>query len=165
MNRLPPQDLTAEKAVLGSIMLRSGALTEIEDVLTPESFYVEKHRLIFNTMLALFTKNEPIDLLSVSTRLKEKSLLENIGGRSYLASLVEEVPASTNIKHYAGIVAKKAMLRALIESGDYISEIGFNEALDIEDVLDRAEKRIFGVVNQPRQNRVTSIGEKISGAW
>jgi len=165
MARIPPQDLDAEKAVLGSIMLRPGALAEIEGVLSPDSFYSEKNRLVFGIMLSLFAKNEPIDLLSVSARLKENKILDNIGGRSYLAELVEQVPASTNVKHYAGIVAKKALLRALIESGDYISEIGFNEAIDIEDVLDKAEKRIFGVVSQPRQSQVISIGEKVNSAW
>ena len=90
--RVPPQNIDSEKAVLGSIMLRKDAMHEIEDVLTPDSFYAEKHKIIFNAMLDLSSKNEPIDVLSLSTKLGEQKLLENIGGNKYLAELVNVVP-------------------------------------------------------------------------
>jgi len=165
MNYNPPADNEAEKATLGSMMIRQGAMAEIEDVLTSESFYSNKHRLIFETMQNLFAKNEPIDLMTVSARLKEKNILDDVGGRSYLAELVENVPASTNVKHYAQIVARKALLRNLINAGQHIAELGFDEAKDIDDILDQAEKKIFHVVTSPKSAKVVSIGEKVTGAW
>src|SRR3989344_8244883 len=117
--RIPPQSINSEQAVLGSIMLRKDAMHEVEDVLNPDSFYVEKHKIIFQAMLDLSVKNEPIDLLSLSTKLAEKKLLDNIGGNKYLAEILNIVPSSTNVKHYADIVQKKYVLRSLIEAGDY----------------------------------------------
>src|SRR6185436_20882389 len=108
--RIPPQNLDSEKAVLGSIMLRPNALFEIEDQLSSDSFYSERHRIIFKAMLDLSVKHEPIDLVSLSTKLKEKKQLDQIGGNSYLTELTNAVPSSTNIKHYADIVEKKSVL-------------------------------------------------------
>jgi replicative DNA helicase len=114
--RIPPQSLEAEQALLGSIMLRPDAMYEFMDLIHPKSFYAEKHALIFETMLELFSKRDPIDLLSLSSRLKEKNILDSIGGASYLTELVNTVPSSANIKHYADIVSKKFMMRRLIDN-------------------------------------------------
>ena len=111
--RIPPQSIESEQAVLGSIMLRKDAMHEVEDKVNPDSFYVEKHRIIFQAMLDLSAKNEPIDMLSLSTKLSEQKLLDNIGGNVYLAEIVNVVPSSTNVKHYADIVQKKYVLRNL----------------------------------------------------
>lgn len=104
--RIPPQSIPSEQAVLGSIMLRKDAMHEVEDIISPDSFYVEKHKKIFQAMLDLSVKNEPIDMLSLSTKLGEQKLLEAVGGNQYLAEIVNVVPSSTNIKHYADIVQK-----------------------------------------------------------
>lgn len=153
--RIPPQNLEAEKAVLGSIMLRPGSLFEITDALSAESFYAEKHRIIYNAMVELSLKNEPIDFLSLSTRLKEKKLLDSVGGSSYLTELANLVPSSANIKHYAQSVQKKYILRSLIEAADHISELGMRDGEDdIEEVLNEAEKRIMGVSSPKTQNFV-----------
>src|SRR5262249_3442527 len=125
--RIPPQSIESEEAVLGSIMLRKEAMHEVEDMITVDSFYVEKHKIIFRAMLNLATKNEPIDMLSLSHKLTEQKLLEAIGGSQYLAAIVNTVPSSTNVKHYADIVQKKYVLRSLIEAADYVSEIAFAE--------------------------------------
>src|SRR3990172_12156240 len=125
--RIPPQSLESEQAVLGSIMLRKDAMHEVEDMVTPEFFYSEKHKKIFQAMLDLANKNEPIDMLSLSTKLGEQKLLESVGGNAYLAEIVNVVPSSTNVKHYADIVQKKYVLRSLIEAADYVSELAFEE--------------------------------------
>src|SRR6185312_1624654 len=109
--RIPPQSLDAEMALLGSVMLRPDAIYEIMDLVSPESFYFEKNRVVFETMLELFSKRSPIDLLSLSSRLKEKELLERVGGQTFLTELTSLVPSSANIKHYAEIVQKKYMMR------------------------------------------------------
>lgn len=164
--RVPPQNIDSEKAVLGSIMLRKDAIHEVEDILTPDSFYAEKHKIIFQAMLELFQKNEPIDMLSLSTKLNEKKLIDNIGGNQYLAEIVNIVPSSTNIKHYANIVQKKYILRSLIEAADYVSELAFEEGEDhMDDILDMAEKRIFSVVSSPKNQKFTSLKDALPEAF
>jgi replicative DNA helicase len=112
--RIPPQNLDAEMALLGSIMLRPEGLHDIVDFIKPDSFYSEKHRIIFETMLELFNKRSPIDLLSISNRLKEKGWLDQIGGNTYLTELVNIVPTSSNIHYYAEIVRAR-MLKNLLK--------------------------------------------------
>ncbi len=143
--RVPPHSLEAEMALLGSVMLRPDAIYEVMDIVTPLSFYFEKHRTIFETMLELFGKHQPIDLLSLSSRLKEKDLLERIGGTTFLTELSSAVPSSANIKHYADIVMKKYMMRQLIEASEHLSHLGFNEAGELEEILDQAEKKVFDI--------------------
>jgi len=146
--RVPPHSLDAEVALLGSIMLRPDAIYEVMDVVTPESFYFDKNRTVFEAMLDLFSKHQPIDLLSLSTRLKEKELLERIGGAAFLSELSNSVPSSANIKHYAEIVMKKFMMRQLIEASEHLSHLGFNEAGELEEILDQAEKHVFNITER-----------------
>lgn len=144
--RIPPQNTDAEKALLGSIMLRPEAIYDIMDVINGGSFYIDKHRKIFETMMELFGKGTPIDLLSLSSRLKEKSMLENMGGNTFLTELVNTVPSAANVKHYAEIVQKKYLMRKIIEASEKISQLGFNDgAHDIEELIDGAEKTIFEI--------------------
>src|SRR3989344_7185316 len=116
--RIPPQNIASEQAVLGSIMLRKDAIHEVEDIINADSFYAEKHKIIYGAMLDLSLKNEPIDMLSLSAKLSEQKSLERVGGNQYLAEIVNTVPSSANIKHYANIVQKKYILRSLIEAAD-----------------------------------------------
>ena len=146
--RVPPHSLEAEMALLGSIMLRPDALYEVIDTVGPQSFYFEKHRIVFEAMMELFGKHQPIDLLSLSTRLKEKELLERIGGTTFLTELSSAVPSSANIKHYAEIVMKKYMMRQLIEASEHLSHLGFNEAGELEEILDQAEKKVFDITER-----------------
>ncbi len=164
--RIPPQNIDAEQAVLGSIMLRKDAIHEVEDILLPETFYSEKHKIIFNAMLELFGKHEPIDMLSLSTKLNEKGLLDSIGGNKYLADLANSVPSSANVKYYAQIVEKKFILRSLIDAADFISEKAFSEGDDkIEEVLDEAEKRIFNIVSSPKNQQFVELKDALPEAW
>lgn len=163
--RIPPQSLDAEQALLGSIMLRPEAIYEIIDIVNSKSFYASKHALIYETMIELFTKREPIDLLTLSSRLKEKGLLEQIGGSSYLTELVSIVPSSSNIKHYADIVQRKHMMRRLIEASEFISSIGFDESQDLEEALDKAEKKIYEVTNLSGSHTFTHLKDELVEAW
>lgn len=164
--RIPPQSIESEQAVLGSIMLRPQALYEIDDILTADMFYAEKHRLIFKAMRELSGKHEPIDLLTLSHKLQEMKLLEQIGGSGYLTELVNTVPASTNVKYYADVVSKKNVLRQLIDAADYVSELGFNEHTEeIEDTLDKAEKKMFEITSTPKGQKFISIRDTLSTAW
>ncbi|MEI7765372.1 MAG: replicative DNA helicase [bacterium] len=164
--RVPPQNIDSEKAVLGSIMLRKDAMHEVEDVLTADSFYSEKHKIIFQAMLDLSMKNEPIDVLSLSAKLGEQKILNNVGGNQYLAEIVNIVPSSASIKHYATIVQKKYILRSLIDASEYISNLAFDEGEDhMDDILDLAEKKIFSVVSSPKNQKFTSLKDELPEAW
>jgi replicative DNA helicase len=150
--RLPPQDLGAEQAMLGAVMIKPDSLYEIFDLVTPESFYAEKHRKIFQAMLELQARSEPIDLVSLTSSLKEKKQLEQIGGGSYLAELVKMVPSASHVKHYAEIVQKKALLRQLIESADRIAESGYAEGDDLDAIFDKAQRAILEIGNYSRRS-------------
>lgn len=163
--RIPPQNIETEKALLGALMLRPENMYDIGDMLTRESFYVDKHRMLFDAMLELHTRHEPIDLLSVSTRLKERGKFDSIGGGSYLAELVDTVPSSTNAKHYAEIIQRKYILRALIDAAAHISELGYNEAEAIENVLDEAEKKIYSVTNTSVSKKFINLKDTLDEAW
>jgi len=164
--RIPPQSIPSEQAVLGSVMLRKDAIHEVEDIINQDSFYVEKHKLIFQAMLDLYLKNEPIDMLSLSTKLSEQKLLERVGGNQYLAEIVNTVPSSTNVKHYADIVQKKYILRSLIEAADYVSELGFEEGDEhMDDILDLAEKKIFSVISSPKSQKYVNMKDALPEAW
>ncbi len=163
--RIPPQSIESEKALLGSIMLRPEALYDIMDFLRDESFYAEKHRIIFQGIMDLFGRHEPIDMLSLSNRLKEKNVLDGIGGSAYIAELVNTVPSSANAKHYADTVQKKHVLRSLIDASNRVSEFGYNEAEELDFTLDKCEKEIFQVTSMTSNQKFYSMKETLDGAW
>ncbi len=164
--RIPPQSVDSEKAVLGSIMLRPGAIHEISDLIADDSFYAGKHSQVYKIMIELAGKGEPIDILSVSQKLSERGLLDNIGGSAYLSELTNAVPASTNIKHYADIVANKHILRKIIEAGADISELGFKEDVEnVFDTLDQAEKRMMNINSRAGGAAFSSLKESLPEAW
>ncbi|OGD68977.1 replicative DNA helicase [Candidatus Campbellbacteria bacterium RIFCSPLOWO2_01_FULL_34_15] len=163
--RIPPQDIDAEKALLGSVMLKADALFEIMDFISVECFYAEKHRLVFKAMLELFSKKEPIDVLTLSNKLKNKQVFDQIGGSDYLTELVNTVPSSANIEYYAKIVHKKYMLRRLIESSERISELGYNEVDDLDESLDKAEKSIYEVTTSLLSNKFIEIKDALGEAF
>jgi replicative DNA helicase len=143
--RVPPQNLEAERSVLGALMLDKDAIVKVANLIRLGDFYKDDHNLIFETMIELYEQREPIDVLSLSNRLEEKGQLEQIGGSSYLASLVTAVPSSSNIVHYAKVVQKKSTLRKLIVTASEIVELGYREDEDVEKVLDAAEQKLFSV--------------------
>ena len=163
--RIPPQNTEAERALLGSVMLRPEAMHEIIDIVSADSFYVEKHAKIFRGMLELFNRSLPIDLVSLSARLSETGDLDRIGGMTYLAGLVESVPSSTNVKHYAEIVQKKFIMRLLIGAAAHITELGYNEEEQLDEILDKAEKKIFEITTSPSTQNFTAIKEVLGEAF
>ncbi|MCX6713578.1 MAG: replicative DNA helicase [Candidatus Vogelbacteria bacterium] len=162
--RIPPQDNDAEQAMLGSVMINPKGLIDVLDFLKPEDFYSNKHQKIFRAMILLNEKNEPVDLVSLSSKLKEENLLEAIGGSSYLAELTNKVPSATNLKHYAEMVYKKSSLRNLINSADQISNLGYREQDELSDTIDQAQKIIFNLGNYAGK-KITSIKDSLSEAW
>jgi replicative DNA helicase len=163
--RIPPQSLEAERALLGSIMLRPEVMYDVMDIVQKPMFYSEKHRMMWNNMTSLHTKNTPIDLLSLSNKLKEVNELEMIGGMSYLTEVVNSVPSSANAVYYAQIVQKKYMMRQLIEASEHIGNLGFDESGELEEVLDKAEKKIFEVTNYTGGGKFVHLKDTLVEAW
>lgn len=143
--RVPPQNVEAERSVLGALMLDKDAIIKVANLIRLGDFYKDDHNSIYESMIELYEQREPIDVLSLSNRLEEKGQLDKIGGSSYLASLVNAVPSSSNIVHYAKVVQKKSTLRKLIVAASEISELGYKEEEDVEKVLDTAEQKLFAV--------------------
>lgn len=163
--RLPPQHMESEKALLGSILLRSDVLYELTDIFPKEAFYSEKHRIIYTAMLELHSRHEPIDIVTLSTKLEDGKQLDAVGGRAYLAELANSVPSSSNAKYYAEIVRRKHMMRSLIEASEHISEISHNEDVELETLLDEAERRIFEITNSGTRQSVVQIKDALAEAW
>ena len=163
--RIPPQNVESEMALLGSIMLRPESLPEIMDILRPDAFYTDKHKTIFLAMMHLHDKREPIDLLTLSSKLKESIDLDRIGGMSYLTEIVNTVPSSSNAEHYASIIGKKHTMRRLIEAAEHISNLGYDEGNEIDDILDKAEKRIYEVTSKNLSGKYIEMKDVLGEAW
>jgi replicative DNA helicase len=148
IDRLPPQSLEAEQAVLGAIILEGEAITKAIEILCSDDFYRDAHRKIYNAMVELFNKNEPIDLITITEHLKDKGELEDVGGLSYLSTLATVVPTSANIKYYAKLVREKALLRSIIRACTEIVTKVYEEPEDADEMLDYAEKLIFEISNK-----------------
>ncbi|MFA5433300.1 MAG: replicative DNA helicase [Candidatus Paceibacterota bacterium] len=146
--KVPPQDIEAEKSLLGSLMLDKEAITKVADILHSEDFYKRNHQYIYQVVEDLFTRGEPIDLISVSSKLKERNQLENMGGTAYLTELINTVPTASHVMTYAKIVQKKRILRDLISAGTEISLMGYEEENESDDLLDSAERKIFGITQK-----------------
>lgn len=163
--RVPPQNIEAEMSVLGSLMLDKDAVYRVADVLSPRDFYKNEHGAIYETMLDLFSRHTPIDLISLASRLKEKNVLDTIGGHSYITTLVSTVPTASHATHYAKIVRGKRVLRDLIEASGHIGELGYKEEADIDELLDEAEQKIFAISQGSLQQDFRPVKEALDEAW
>lgn len=143
--KLPPQSIEAEMSILGGILLENEAINRVLDVLVPEDFYRETHRKIMRAMIELNEHREPCDLITLTTMLKKRGDLEEVGGGAYLATLVDFVPTAANIAYYSKIVKEKAILRTLIFAATEIITQGYDEQVEIEQLLDNAQKNIFDI--------------------
>lgn len=145
ITKLPPQNLEAEQSVLGSLLIDKEAITKIVGIVSPEDFYKNSHGKIYEAMIDLYDKHEPIDILSLSNILTERKQIEDLGGKTYLASLANAVPTASNVVTYAEIVQKKSTLRKLIKAASDITSMGYDETEDIDKLLDEAEQKLFSI--------------------
>ncbi|HVZ11283.1 MAG TPA: replicative DNA helicase [Candidatus Paceibacterota bacterium] len=163
-DKLPPQNLDAEKSLLGALLIDKEAVNKIADITRPEDFYQYNHQLIYKAVSGLFDKREPIDLLSLSNKLSEMGVLEQIGGMAYLTSLAAGVPTSAHIASYAKIVQRKKMLRDLIDAAHHIIGLGYREEDDVENLLDEAEKKLFAVSQKSLTKNFLDVGSTLDEA-
>lgn len=161
--RIPPQSLDSERALLGALLLKPDAIHDVADTVKGDSFYAEKHKLIYEAMRELTDRGDPIDLLSLSEKLQANGSLERVGGRAYLAELANAAPAPGNYAHYADLVARKHLLRSLIDTAHVITEQAYDEAQDTHAVLDEAEKAIMAIGNNIAAHKFTGI--EFEPAW
>jgi replicative DNA helicase len=143
--KIPPQSIEAEQAVLGAILLDNEAFHQIIEMLDGYDFYRDAHRKIFASMIELYNKNEPSDLITLTENLTQKKQLDDVGGASYLSSLVDNIPTAANVLHYAKIVREKSILRKTITAATEIVSRGYDNVEDIDNLLDFAENSIFRI--------------------
>ena len=143
--KLPPQDTEAEQSVLGALMIDKDAIFVVADTLVPQDFYKKAHSVIYEAISKLWEKHEPIDILSVTSELKKTDALKDVGGAAYLTELVNSVPTSSHVLHYAKIVKEKRILRELINASAKITESAFSQEEDLDTLLDSIEQRIFAI--------------------
>lgn len=163
--RTPPHDLDTEKALLGALMINQGAIYECADIVRPDSFYAGKHRSIFDAMLSLYQKGEPIDVVTVAAKLAERKQLQDLGGRAYLSELAGSAASPGSAAHYAQVIQTKYMLRSLLDAASKIGELGFAEDREIEQVLDEAQQAVFAISNSSTMRSFTAIKEELTEAW
>ncbi len=145
LERIPPQNLDAEQSTLGSMLLEKDAIYKGAELLRPEDFYREAHRIIFEVVVYLANKGEPVDIITVSEELKQRGLLDKVGGPAYLTQLANFVPTAANVEYYANIVAEKSLLRSIISVATNIVKMGYEGTEEVDVILDRAEKEIFEI--------------------
>jgi replicative DNA helicase len=165
IDKLPPQNLEAEQSVLGCLLIDKNAIIKVVDFLKPRDFYKPVHQEIYQAMMDLFERSEPIDLLSISSRLKEKGKIEEVGGNSYLTQLVNTVPTAAHVLNYGRMVQRKRILRDLIEASFDIEQMGYNESEDVEILLDQAEKKIFSITQKSLTQKFIAIKDSLESAF
>ena len=162
---MPPQNNEAEKSVLGAMLLDKDAVINVAGILKPAYFYEDRHRLIYDAVISLFEDGMPIDIVTVSDKLKARKVLKKIGGRTYLTDLVSFVPTSAHAEEYSQIVQGNALRRNLISSAAKITEFSFNEELDVQDVVDKSEQLLFGVAQEGVQSNFVHIKDLLKDAY
>ena len=150
LNKVPPHSLEAEQSVLGAMLLDKDAIAKAIDILVVDDFYREAHRIIFDAVVTLYNRAEPVDLIMVTELLRQKNALESVGGASYISSLANMVPTAANAEYYASIVKAKSIYRALVNAGNQISSMGFESGQDVEQTMDRAQQLIFNISQKGR---------------
>lgn len=157
IDRVPPQNVEAEQSVLGAMMIEREAISKVSEILRPEDFYREAHRLIFNAMMELFNKNEAVDLVTVVEILRRDEKLEGAGGIAYVSALANSVPTAANVMYHARIVEEKALLRQLINTATNVAGMGYEANEEVTVIMDKAEKMILEVANRKAGQEFASI--------
>ncbi len=165
IEKVPPQSLEAEISVLGAILLDANCIYDAVIFLKTDYFYVEKHRIIFNAILELFNKNEPVDLMMIREALKSSGQLDSVGGSVYLSSLVNSVATADNLKYYAGIVKEKFELRQLISISHKISDSAFNVCGESESIIEEAEREILNIVLDTPGEGLVKVSDSVDAVF
>src|SRR5579872_1449207 len=161
VDRIPPQNLEAEMALLGSILVDREMMATVAEIIEPSDFYAAMHETIYTALLALYERGEPLDKITLSEELKRRGQLEKIGGLAYLTSLMDTVPTAASAEYYANIVREKSSLRGLIHAGTQITRIGYEGEEDVEGSLDRSEQIVYEVGRRQMHGKFTPVSQML----
>ena len=162
---LPPQNIDAEQAVLGTILLQEQSILKVAEILSPEDFYRDAHKTIFRAMLDLFERREPHDLITVTDLLASTNKLERVGGAAYLASLTDLIPFSGPLVHHAELIRKKSILRQLIQTSSEVAARCYEDQDDIDALVDEAEKTIFEIAQSKKKQSFQAMSDVVPRAF
>ncbi len=165
LGKLPPQNIEAEQSLIGSLLIDKDAIIKIAGMLNAEDFYQDSHALIYATIIELFEKRDNIDIISLTNRLQERGILEQVGGRSYIISLTNLTPSAAHVISYAQMIRKKSTLRNLIRAASHILETSYHEEQETADVLDFAQQQVFAVSQNQTQDRFIPIQDVLAGTF
>jgi replicative DNA helicase len=163
--KIPPQNIDAEKSLLGAVLIDEEVLPDATETVKAIDFYDKSHEVIFDSMVSLYEKHKPVDLLTLTDELKKKKQLESIGGSSYLAELTNYVPTAAHAQAYAEIVAKCAVRRRLIKASADITELSYDEDSEITELLGKAEAELFNVSDQSLKQDLTSMEDILNASF
>jgi replicative DNA helicase len=165
IKNIPPQNIDAEKSLLGSLLLDKNAIIKVVDFLQSKDFYQQSHQEIYQAVVDLFEKQNPVDLLSVASRLKEKDQLKPAGGNAYLTELINTVPTAAHVLNYAKIVQRKRILRDMISTSQEINTMGYDEEKDVDELLDEAEQKIFRITQRSLTQRFIAVKDTLESTF
>jgi replicative DNA helicase len=165
IDRIPPSNLEAEMAVIGSILVDREMMAAVGEILSPPDFYAHVHETIFLALIGLYERGEPLDKITVAEELRGRALLENVGGLAYLTSLMDTVPTAASAEYYANIVREKSALRGLIHAGTKITQIGFESEEDVEGAIDRSEQIVYEVGRRQMRGDFAPIRKLLKGTF
>ena len=157
LGKIPPHDIEAEQAVIGSMLIDKDAIMSAVEVLKPEDFYREDNKIIYEAILNLYNRAEPVDIITLKTELQTMKQLETVGGLEYIAQLPDKVPTTANVEQYIKIIEEKSTLRTLIKTANDLISLGYDQTQEVENLLDTAERKIFDVIQDRNQKGYTSI--------
>lgn len=163
--KLQPQNIDAEKAIIGAILIDRDSIVKIADVLAPEYFYDEKNRILYEVMLELYENRDPIDIVTVTNKLKKREILEKVGGSSFVTQLANETPSAYNVEAHAKIVRDSYIRRKLIQISGEFGDLAYDEQREIEDLLDEAEQRLFNISSQSLKGEFVSIRKSLEESF
>ncbi|MFZ5626231.1 MAG: DnaB-like helicase N-terminal domain-containing protein, partial [Bacillota bacterium] len=159
MDRVPPHNLDAEQSVLGSMLLDQEAVFKAMEIIRPEDFYRDAHRLIFEAICDLADRSEPVDIITVAEELRQRGQLDKVGGAAYIATLSGIVPTAANVEYYARIIREKSLLRALISAATRIAQLGYEGEAEAEEILMQAEKMIYDLSQRKASRTFATMHE------
>ena len=163
--KIPPQNIDAEKSLLGAVLIDEDTLADVSELVKPKDFYDKNHEMIYDGMLRLYEKHKPVDMLTLTDELKRKDHLSLVGGSAYLSELTNYVPTAAHAEAYADLVSQKAVRRRLIKASGDISEMGYDEDSDVQELLSKAESELFNVADQSLKQDLTSIESVLTDSF
>lgn len=165
LERIPPHNLEAEQSLLGSMLISQDAISLVTEIVRADDFYKDAHRRVFEAVISLYARGEPVDPITVSEELKTMGFLEEVGGKPYIHTLMSVVPTAANAKYYAEIVERNAVLRGLIKAATSVAALGYEASEDVERVIDKAESLIFGVAQRRISEKFVHIKDLLTESF